>query len=64
MLTLKIHKGLSGVYGTQKQTVVLVDHQGRVTFVERSLYDTDAQPIDETERDKWFDFDIESWPTR
>ncbi|CAF9919100.1 MAG: hypothetical protein HETSPECPRED_003946 [Heterodermia speciosa] len=56
--------GLSGLYGTQKQTVVLVDHQGRVTFVERSLYDTDARPVNETERDKWFEFSIEGWPTR
>ncbi|KAL8728342.1 MAG: hypothetical protein Q9166_005485 [cf. Caloplaca sp. 2 TL-2023] len=54
------HKeGLSGLYGTQKQTVVLVDHQGHVTFVERTLYDAAAQPIDGVDRDRWFEFEIE-----
>ncbi|KAL8994091.1 MAG: hypothetical protein Q9169_005847 [Polycauliona sp. 2 TL-2023] len=52
-------EGLSGLYGTQKQTVVLVDYQGHVTFVERTLYDGAAQPVDGVERDRWFEFDIE-----
>ncbi|KAL8692888.1 MAG: hypothetical protein Q9218_002181 [Villophora microphyllina] len=57
---LEKHKdGLSGVYGTQKQTVVLVSHQGHVTFIERTLYDAHAQPIDGPERDRWFEFDLE-----
>ena len=51
-------RGLSGVYGTQKQTVLLVDHDGRATFVERTLYDSEAQPIKESERDRWFEFDV------
>ena len=51
-------QGLSGVYGTQKQTVLLVDHQGRVTFVERTLYDSDAQPIEASKRDRWYEFDV------
>ena len=54
-------EGLSGVYGTQKQTVILVDHMGKATFVERSLYDSAAQPIKVSERDEWFEFDIENW---
>lgn len=54
----------SGVYGTQKQTVVLVDHQGKVTFVERSLYDATGRPISTEERDRKFQFDIEGWSER
>lgn len=50
---------LSGVYGTQTQTVVLVDHQGLVTFVERRLYDSAAQAIEGEERDQVFEFHIE-----
>lgn len=54
--------GLSGVYGTQKQTVVLVDHHGMVTFLEKTLYDangrsTKASP-DHYHR---FEFDIKGW---
>ena len=55
----KAGEGLSGLYGTQKQTVVLIDHQGHVTFVERTLYDGAAQPLDGIERDRWFEFAIE-----
>lgn len=54
-------EGLSGKYGTQKQTVVLVDHQGRMTFVERTVYDADGREIADKERDRMFEFDIEGW---
>ena len=53
--------GLSGLYGTQKQTVVLIDHQGRVTFVERSLYGALGKAVPASERDRVYEFDIEGW---
>ncbi|RMZ86923.1 hypothetical protein DV736_g5850, partial [Chaetothyriales sp. CBS 134916] len=37
--------GIDGVYATQKQSVVLVRHDGRVRFFERTLYDNDSNPI-------------------
>ena len=52
---------VSGVYGTQKQTVVLVDHQGRVTFIERTLYDGSGRATAVSGRDHAFHFDIEGW---
>lgn len=52
-------QGMSGIYGTQKQTVVLVDHHGKVTFVERTLYDHEAREVKSQDRDKWFEFRIE-----
>ena len=51
--------GLSGVYGTQKQSVLLVSHQGHFTFVERTLYDGDARPTEGAARERSFEFDIE-----
>ena len=52
--------GLSGVYGTQKQTVVLVDPHGRVTFVERSLYGANGKAMPTAERDRVYEFVIEA----
>ena len=52
---------VSGVYGTQKQTVVLVDHQGGVTFIERTLYDGSGKATAAPDRDRAFHFDIEGW---
>lgn len=51
----------SGVYGTQKQTVILVDKQGKVTYVERSLFGEGGAPVPREEQDLKFDFDIEDW---
>lgn len=48
-------------YGTQKQTVVLVDKDGRVKYVERTLYDEHARPVREEERDVAEEWTIEGW---
>lgn len=47
---------LRGLYGTQKQTVVLVHESGRLKFFERTLYDDNAQAIPIGEGDRVFDF--------
>lgn len=57
----KLNDALSGLYGTQTQTVILVDHEGQVTFKERSLYDSNARPIPAGERDRVFTFKIDGW---
>ena len=49
----------SDYYGTQKQTVLLADHQGHATFVERTLYDQIGQPVVEEKCDLKFEFDFE-----
>ena len=55
---------IDGMYGTQKQTVVLVGRQGRVTFVERTLYDANGGATAAPDRDRIFQFDIEGWKTQ
>ncbi|PCG99211.1 Protein of unknown function DUF833 [Penicillium occitanis (nom. inval.)] len=54
----------SGLYGTQKQTVLLVDHAGRVKYVERSLYDEHVHPIPLEQGDRVFEFVIEGWKSK
>lgn len=51
----------SGLYGTQTQTVVLVNHSGQVTFVERRLFDSSARAIECEDREQAFEFQIEGW---
>ncbi|KAL8715101.1 MAG: hypothetical protein Q9220_001058 [cf. Caloplaca sp. 1 TL-2023] len=61
---MRVHAGkhgLSGMYGTQKQTVILVRHDGSITFVERTLYDQDAQPVSGYEKDRTFRFEIDDF---
>ncbi|KAK5692539.1 hypothetical protein LTR97_010850 [Elasticomyces elasticus] len=50
-----------GVYGTQKQTVVLVSSEGKVTFVERTLHDGNDSAHKAESRDSRYDFVIEGW---
>jgi uncharacterized protein with NRDE domain len=51
--------GVSGGYGTQKQTVVLIDHSGGIRYFERTLYDSDGNPIPVGQGDLNFTFEIE-----
>ena len=54
----KVNVG-GGIYGTQKQTVVLVDKTGHVKFMERTLYDEKAHPVDSKDGERTFAFEIE-----
>jgi uncharacterized protein with NRDE domain len=51
----------SGVYGTQKQSVILVDWQGDLLFLERSLFDQDGRPVEAGNGDLRFQYHIQGW---
>jgi uncharacterized protein with NRDE domain len=51
----------SGCYGTQKNIVILVDREGGVYYLERTLYDGDAKGIEVGKGDREFEFRIEGW---
>ena len=56
--------GRTGLYGTQKQTVVIVRNDGKATFVERTLYDEYGRAIPEASilaQQRRFDFFIDGW---
>ncbi|KAI9786170.1 MAG: hypothetical protein M1839_007580 [Geoglossum umbratile] len=59
--TLTSTQGLSGRYATQKQTVVLVDWAGKVTYLERTLWDERAEPVGVGQGDRRFEYVIEGW---
>ncbi|AEO64401.1 uncharacterized protein THITE_2169679 [Thermothielavioides terrestris NRRL 8126] len=50
-----------GLYGTQRQTVILVDWDGNVTYIERALWDCNGNPIPRGEGDQSFQFKIQGW---
>jgi uncharacterized protein with NRDE domain len=52
---------MSGRYGTQKQTVILVDWNGRVKVCERTLWDGDGKSVPAGEGDSQFEFEVEGW---
>jgi uncharacterized protein with NRDE domain len=52
---------MTGCYGTQRQTLILVDWDGNVTFRERALWDDDGKPIPSGKGDMKFQFKIEGW---
>jgi uncharacterized protein with NRDE domain len=51
----------TGMYGTQRQTVILVDWDGDVTFVERALWDANGNAVKRGEGDVTFRFKVEGW---
>jgi hypothetical protein len=40
---------------------VLVDKEGKAYYLERTLYDEDARPIEKGKGDREFEFQIEGW---
>ena len=50
--------GMSGPYATQKQTIILVTHNGNVTFIERNMYDANGRPTKGRRHEKRFEFDV------
>ncbi|PHH89112.1 hypothetical protein CDD83_6623 [Cordyceps sp. RAO-2017] len=51
----------TGMYGTQRQTVLLVDWHGNVTFIERALWDSNGHVIPRGDGDVVFRFHIDEW---
>ncbi|KAI6351955.1 hypothetical protein MCOR25_009644 [Pyricularia grisea] len=51
----------TGMYGTQRQTVILVDWEGNVRYTERALWDELGNPLAPGEGDVTFRFQIEGW---
>ncbi|KAH8903586.1 DUF833-domain-containing protein [Coniochaeta sp. PMI_546] len=51
----------TGMYGTQRQTIILVDWDGNVTFRERALWNKNGHPIERPEGDLTFRFKIDGW---
>jgi len=52
------------VYGTQKQTIILVDRTGRLKYIERTLYNDKAEwvgGVENEDRDVVCEFQIEGW---
>jgi uncharacterized protein with NRDE domain len=53
--------GNAGCYGTQRQTIILVDWDGNVMYVERALWDAAGKPLSLAARDRKFTFKVEGW---
>jgi len=51
--------GASGLYGTQKQTVILFDKESNIRFFERTLFDENSDPIPVGEGDVDVKFRVE-----
>jgi uncharacterized protein with NRDE domain len=51
----------TGMYGTHRQTIMLVDWNGKVKIIERALWDRNGHKIERGEGDVVFEFQIEGW---
>lgn len=51
----------TGMYGTQRQTVMLVDWEGNVTYTERALFDERGNAIEKGKGDVTLRFTIDGW---
>ncbi|KAG8169470.1 hypothetical protein KVR01_000215 [Diaporthe batatas] len=51
----------TGMYGTQRQTIVLVDWDGNVTYTERALWDPNGNVIERGKGDMTFRFKVDGW---
>ncbi|ORY61631.1 NRDE protein-domain-containing protein [Pseudomassariella vexata] len=49
----------TGPYGTQRQTIILVDWEGNVTYKERALWDADGNSIERGKGDMTFKFAVD-----
>ncbi|TPX10015.1 uncharacterized protein E0L32_001212 [Thyridium curvatum] len=52
---------MTGMYGTQRQTAILVDWDGNVRYTERALYDSNGRPIERGQGDVTHRFKVEGW---
>ncbi|KAL0933870.1 Transport and Golgi organization protein 2-like protein [Colletotrichum truncatum] len=50
-----------GLYGTQRQTIIMVDWDGNVSYRERALWDGNGNAIERGKGDEVFRFKIEGW---
>ncbi|KAK7966553.1 uncharacterized protein PG986_000830 [Apiospora aurea] len=50
-----------GAYGTQRQTMILVDWDGNVTYKERALFDDHGNPVEHGKGDVAFKYTIDGW---
>jgi len=53
--------GISGPYGTQRQTIILLDWEGNVKLIERSLFESNGTTITRGKGDMSFEFKIEGF---
>ncbi|KAL8381598.1 hypothetical protein RB595_005740 [Gaeumannomyces hyphopodioides] len=51
----------TGLYGTQRQTIILVDWDGNVRYTERSLWDEYGSPVERGQGDVTFRFRVDEW---
>lgn len=55
------NSSMTGIYGTQRQTIILVKWDGTVSFRERALWDDEGRPILRGKADMKFEFTIDGW---